>query len=140
MRGNKASLLALLLLGISLTVQAVSDKERAAIKERIKPVGSVCVEGDQSCGATAAASSGGGARSAEDIYNTFCMACHSTGAAGAPKIGVASDWTARVDQGMEQLYANAIGGINAMPAKGLCMDCSDDELKATIDYLVEKSR
>ncbi len=41
---------------------------------------------------------------------------------------------------MDTLYASAISGFLGMPPKGLCMDCSDDELKATVDYMVEHSK
>ena len=140
-KGSKTSLVAVLLLaGASLTAQAVSDRQRAAIEERIKPVGSICLEGDSSCGSAVAASSAGGATSGEDIYNTNCMACHTTGAAGAPKIGDGADWESRMAKGIEQVYTNAIVGINGMPAKGLCMSCSDDEIKATVDYMIENSQ
>jgi cytochrome c5 len=139
-KGSKAGILALVLLGASLTALAVSDKQRAAIEERTKPVGSVCVEGDSSCADAVASGSGGGSKSGEEIYNTSCMACHSTGAAGAPKVGDVAGWSPRIAKGIDQLYANAIGGINGMPAKGLCMACSDDELKATVDYMLEKSK
>ncbi|MGB2105947.1 MAG: c-type cytochrome, partial [Porticoccaceae bacterium] len=46
----------------------------------------------------------------------------------------------RLTKGIETVYANAINGIGAMPAKGLCMDCSDDEIIATIDYMLENSQ
>jgi cytochrome c5 len=129
----------LILVGAALTAHAVSDKQRAEIEERIQPVGSVCIEGDNSCGAVVTAS-GGGAKSGEDIYNSNCMACHSTGAAGAPKLGDAVNWAGRMGQGVDTLYANALNGLNAMPAKGLCMACSEDEIKATVDYILENSQ
>ncbi|MCL4132937.1 UNVERIFIED_CONTAM: hypothetical protein GTU68_017445 [Idotea baltica] len=80
-----------------------------------------------------------GPRSGEDIFNKSCTACHSSGAAGAPKL-VAADWESRLAQGVDTLYANAIGGVRGMPAKGLCMDCSDDEMKAAVDYMLEQSK
>ncbi len=129
----------LALLGMAVSAHGISDKQRAAIEERIQPVGKVCLEGDSSCGAAVAAASGG-AKSPEDIYNSNCMACHTTGAAGAPKLGDVSAWTGRLDKGIEQVYANAIGGINGMPAKGLCMSCSDDDVKLVVDYIVENSK
>ncbi len=135
---NIAKLVCLVLVGAALTAHAVSDKERAHIEERIQPVGQVCVEGDSSCGAAVVAS--GGAKSGEDIYNTNCMACHTTGAAGAPKLGDVADWDGRLSKGLDAVYANAINGYNAMPAKGLCMGCSDDEVKATVDYILENSK
>lgn len=122
-------------------VYAISDSQKEAIAERIKPVGEVCVEGDASC-ASASASAGGAqaARSGEEIYNTACTACHATGAAGAPKLGDSAAWADRIAKGKETLYDHSINGFNGMPAKGLCMDCSDDELKATVDYMVENSQ
>ena len=60
---------------------------------------------------------------------------------GAPKFGDAAAWAARVDaKGLETIYANAINGIGMMPAKGTCMSCSDDDIKATTDYMVENSQ
>lgn len=136
-----------LVLGISgcssekeeLNLTAQQEKE---MSERLAPAGEVVLEKDVATAAPVAAVSGprSGPRSGEDVYNKSCTACHSTGAAGAPKVGVSADWTARVDQGMETLYANAINGVRGMPPKGLCMDCSDDEMNATVDYMLEQSK
>ena len=139
LKSNAVKLMGILLLGVTLSAHGVSDKQRAAIEERIAPAGSVCMEGDSGCGA-AMASSGGGTQSPEDIYNASCMACHATGAAGAPKMGDVAAWSGRLDKGIEQVYANAIGGINGMPAKGLCMSCSDDDVKAVVDYIFDNSQ
>ena len=138
LKNSAVKCVGLLLLGVSLSAYGVSDKQRAAIEERIQPVGQLCLEGDSSCGAAVAAS--GGAKSGEDIYNSNCMACHSTGAAGAPKLGDAAAWSGRLDKGIEQVYANAINGINGMPAKGLCMSCSDDDIQSVVDYIIENSQ
>lgn len=128
-----------LALGVAMSAYAISEKKAADISERIKPFGEVCLEGDSSCG-TATAATGGGAKSAEDIYNSNCMACHDTGAASAPKMGDVAAWAPRIKQGMDTLHEHAINGFNAMPAKGLCMSCSEDDIKATVDYIVEKSK
>ncbi|HEY9032792.1 MAG TPA: c-type cytochrome [Pseudomonadales bacterium] len=74
-------------------------------------------------------------RDAETLYNQSCIACHSSGAAGAPKTGDAAAWAPRLEKGMEQLLANTKSGINAMPPKGMCMDCNDDEYKALIEFM-----
>jgi cytochrome c5 len=102
--------------------------------ENIKPVGAVTVA-DQS-GASAVAA---GPRSGADIYNGMCMACHSTGAAGAPKVGDKAAWDPRFAQGMDTLLANAVNGIRAMPPKGTCADCSDGELKGAIAYMLNET-
>lgn len=112
-----------------------------ATAERIKPVGSVCVEGEE-CGTAAAAGEevASGPRSGEEVYNASCGACHASGAAGAPKTGDAGAWAPRIAQGEATLVKHAIEGLNAMPPKGMCMTCSDDEIKAAVEYMVEKSK
>lgn len=118
--------------------------QRATI-ERIKPVGAVCVEGQPCEGVAApvaaAPAAGGGAtaaRSGDAVYNASCSACHGTGAAGAPKVGDKGAWGPRIAQGKATLYTHALNGIRAMPPKGMCMTCSDDEIKAAVDYMTSK--
>ena len=67
-------------------------------------------------------------------YNMYCVACHGTGAAGAPKTGDTAAWAPRVALGMDALVASAKTGKNAMPPKGLCNDCTDADFKALIQY------
>lgn len=78
------------------------------------------------------------ARTGEQVYQAKCSVCHATGAAGAPKFGDAAAWSARIEKGSDALYANALKGLNAMPPKGMCMDCTTDEIKAAVDYLTSK--
>lgn len=68
-------------------------------------------------------------------YTRTCAVCHATGAAGAPKSGVVSDWQPRLEKGMDVLLQNVSRGTGAMPPKGLCMDCSNDEFNALIKYM-----
>ncbi len=72
------------------------------------------------------------------VYNRACMACHMTGAANAPKYGDKAAWDPRVAKGMDALLQSAINGVpgTAMPPRGTCADCSDDDLKAAIEYMV----
>lgn len=118
--------------------------ERATI-ERIKPVGRVCVEGKECEGAPVAAAAaapaaGGAARSGDAVYTATCSACHGTGAAGSPKFGDKSAWGPRISQGKPTLYQHALNGIRAMPPKGMCMTCSDQEIKNAVDYMVSKGQ
>ena len=124
----------------SLTAMAVSDQALSEIEARIKPVGDVCLQGDASCGGAAVASAG--ARSGEDVYNAACMACHSTGAAGAPRLGEAAEWTDRHAKGTDALYDSGVNGLpgTGIIAKGGCMNCSDDEVRAAVDYMLEGSQ
>ena len=109
------------------------------VAERTKPVGEVCIEGD-ACASAAVSLASNGPRSGEQIYKASCTACHAAGVAGAPKFGDLSQWQPRIDKGMDALLANSISGINAMPPKGLCMDCSDEELQASIEYMVDAAK
>lgn len=78
----------------------------------------------------------------EATYMMSCFACHSTGAAGAPKVGPgnAEAWEPRMEKGMEAVVANAINGLNTMPPKGLCFTCSDADLAAVVEYMVSSSQ
>lgn len=80
---------------------------------------------------------GGGGMSADDIIAKHCSACHSTGLLGAPKIGDTAAWKERADQqgGLDGILAKAITGINAMPPKGTCSTCSDEDLKGAIQKM-----
>ena len=69
-------------------------------------------------------------------YQQSCFACHASGAAGAPLLGDADAWAARTEKGMEAVMSNVINGFNAMPAKGMCMDCSDADLKDIVDFMI----
>lgn len=105
------------------------------IAKRIEPVGQVCVTGQECKGMeVAAATGGGGAKAPKDVIAKHCNACHGTGLLGAPKIGDKAAWKERADHqgGLDGILAKAITGINAMPPKGTCADCSDDELKGAI--------
>ncbi|WP_404828192.1 c-type cytochrome [Fluctibacter corallii] len=112
-------------------VQA-QDMSEDAIKKRIQAVGSVHVAGAEAASAAAA-----GPRSGQDIYNASCVACHGVGVLGAPKLQNAGDWAPRLEKGFETVLSNAINGFNAMPPRGTCGDCSDDDIKAAIEYMIE---
>lgn len=73
-------------------------------------------------------------------YEQTCKLCHESGLAGAPKFGDKADWAPRISQGTETLYNYAIHGLKAMPPKGGCSTCSDDEIKKTVDYMVSHSK
>ena len=135
--------LAAVALGLALSAAAVelTDAQRADIESRIKPVGEVCMQGDSSCGGAAVAVSSG-PRSGEDVYNGACMACHATGAGGAPIVGDAAAWADRIGKGNEALYASGVNGVpgTGMIAKGGCMACSDEEVHAAVDFMVSGSQ
>jgi cytochrome c5 len=134
------SALALAATAMAATAMAATEDQAAEIESRIKPVGDVCLQGDASCGVKVAASTG--PRSGEDVYNAACMACHSTGVAGAPKVGDAAGWAERITKGMDALYDSGVNGLagTGMIAKGGCMNCSDEEVRAAVDFMVDGSQ
>jgi cytochrome c5 len=76
-------------------------------------------------------------RSGEAVYNQGCAACHTAGLAGAPMLGNDSQWTDRTTKGLELLTSNAYNGYNAMPAKGMCIDCSETEIERSVQYMLD---
>ncbi len=114
-----------------------------AIKERLRPDAKVCLAGGPCAGnqpgVTVAASSDSAPKSPADIYQTNCSACHASGAAGAPKIGDAAAWEARMEKGLAKVVEIAIKGQGAMPPKGMCSSCSDDDIKKVVQYMLQES-
>ncbi|MBI2785850.1 MAG: cytochrome c5 family protein [Legionella longbeachae] len=77
----------------------------------------------------------------EQIYNHFCVNCHASKpliSIGAPKVGVENDWKMRLKQGMTVLFNHTNEGINAMPSRGGCFECTDKQLMLAIDFMLPK--
>ncbi|MEN8169405.1 MAG: c-type cytochrome [Pseudomonadota bacterium] len=126
---------------------APADMGDEAITARIAPVAQLntgaAIEPEASAAPVVAATTeaaAGGSRSGEEVYTAKCAMCHATGAAGAPKLGDAGAWGPRIATGMDALMNSAINGKAAMPARGLCAACSDDELKAAVEHMVNNSK
>ena len=148
-------------------VQADPDYA-AAVDKRIAPVGRVSVAGEEPV-AEPAAVAGQGADAApaaeapaaeapaaeaptavakaldgEQVYNAACVACHGSGVAGAPKVGDAGAWKARIATGTDTLNKHALEGFQGaggfMPPKGGRTDLSDAEVMSAVDFMVSKSR
>jgi cytochrome c5 len=116
-----------------------ADASPEAVAERIKPVGKVALAGSEPAPAPAAAAPATGeAAPGQAVYAKACFACHDTGAAGAPKLGDQAAWEGRAAQGIDQLLSIAINGKGAMPPRGTCADCSDDDLKVAIEFMLSK--
>ncbi len=133
----------LMVAAASAAAVELTDAERAEIEARIAPIGEVCLQGDDSCGSAApVAAATSGARSGKDVYDTTCFACHATGAAGAPKFGDAAAWADRIAKGTDALHNSALNGVpgTGMMAKGGCATCSDEEIIAASDYMIENAQ
>ena len=144
MGGLAVGCVILIILATNLTSDVAEYKPEEVVVGNIKPVGNVSVAGESApepaMVVAAMQSAPAEPRSGETVYQKSCMSCHNTGAAGAPKLGDAAAWAPRVAAGKDTLWTNAVKGLNAMPPKGLCMDCSDDELMAAIDYILINSQ
>ncbi len=116
----------------SASATMVPQQSNSDIKERIAPVAQVRIAGASSAPAAGAA----GPRAGDAVYNQYCTACHTGGVLGAPKLNNAEDWKPRLAQGMETVLKHAMEGLNAMPPKGTCGDCSEEEIQAAIDYMI----
>jgi cytochrome c5 len=124
-----------------------------SIAKRLKPVGEVVVDPTQPKpapsapvavaaapaaipGAPPPAAAKGDAGKGKPVYDSVCMACHTPGVAGAPKLGDKAAWAPRLKAGMNTLYTSALKGKNAMPPKGGNLSISDADVKAAVDYMV----
>jgi len=126
-------------------MQLNDPKYQAAVNERIAPLGSVVLDGemvaDPGVAAVKDAPAAAVLMTGPQVYNAACLACHGGGIGGAPKTGVAADWSARIAKGRDVLNKHAIEGfqgVGFMPPKGGRIDLSDEEIIAAVDYLVEQ--
>jgi len=156
-----------LVIGIVLMAQlaigfygARSMKNEAAMSEpavakRLAPVAKLVVDPNAPKAAPAAAASAapvaavaippapakaaaGGAGKA--TYDSVCGACHNAGLAGAPKPGDKAAWAPRLKAGKDTLYASALKGKGAMPAKGGNPALAEGDVRAAVDHLVATAK
>ena len=123
-----------LVMAVSAEVDKVTRQE---ITERIAPVGEVCIEGQPCASAATPIVANGTPRPGEQIYGTYCTACHTSGVLGAPKKDDAAAWNEKLATAgsFDKLLANAINGIRSMPPKGTCADCTEEEMSGAIEYM-----
>lgn len=69
------------------------------------------------------------------LYAQSCKACHAQAGSGAPQTGDRGAWKPRLAQGVDVLLDHTINGFKGMPPLGSCMDCTEDELKALIEFM-----
>jgi cytochrome c5 len=106
---------------------AMSD---VAVAKRLKPVAELVVVD---------ASAPKASKSAEEVYNGVCAACHASGLLSAPKLGDKDAWGPRIAQGYDILVKHAVEGIRQMPAKGGSTDLSDVEVARAIAYMANSA-
>jgi len=133
----------------TLVIAGCGDKQDAAsdamdtttgmASDTAEPAGEMTSDAKESASEAVSEVSDGGA-TGQKIYKQSCQACHANGVANAPKPGDKAAWAPRIATGMDAMLATAKKGKGAMPPKGTCMGCSDDDLKAAIEYMVNQSK
>jgi len=116
------------------------------IAERVHRTGDVCLQGEDCAGQSAKPAevvevAAKGPRDGETVYNAGCVGCHAAGVLNAPKYGDGAAWQARLDShgDFEGLWKSGWAGINSMPAKGACGDCSEEEFASAVQYMLDGS-
>jgi len=120
---------------IGLVMYVTADNKPAAgtvnveksIAERIQKVGAVEIRDANRV-----------MKTGEEVYKAQCAACHTSGAAGAPKLGDAGAWAPRVKTGYDALYTSAMKGKGAMGAQG-GGDMADFEIARAVVYMANGS-
>ena len=71
------------------------------------------------------------------IYDANCAACHNV---LAPKIGDKAAWAPLIKKGNDALVQSVIAGKGMMPARGGHATLTDADVKASVEYIVSKSK
>lgn len=126
----------LLVAGVCVAALSGSLSEKEILR-RIAPQGKVIIEANgivQAEKPTVVMDIG------QKRYEETCHICHGPGLAGSPKLGDKAEWAPRIAEGMDVLMKRAIQGYKAMPPKGTCTNCSDEEIKKAVEYMISKSK
>ena len=129
------ALVIFLVVKLVLSIQATHIEDGAVSAEqvntRIAPVAQVEV---------AAPSVGPSVdKGGEEVYGATCVACHGSGAMGAPKFQDKASWAPRIAQGYDTLVKHAIEGIRMMPARGGNPALTDTEVANAVVYMANES-
>ncbi|TBU96109.1 c-type cytochrome [Phytopseudomonas dryadis] len=76
---------------------------------------------------------------AQAIYARACAACHEGQLPQAPRRGDQAVWAVRMGKGLDVLVENVTRGLNAMPPRGSCMDCTAEDYRAAIRWMAEST-
>lgn len=81
------------------------------------------------------------ANDGEQVFDDACASCHTGGIggwmSGAPDIDDKEDWQPIIMKGVDALTLGTIEGIGEMPPRGKCATCSDEQIRAAVEYMVE---
>lgn len=123
-----------------------ADMSEAAIVKRIQPVGSVYVGNSEEAAlgemhriAKTTHHEAPGHSTGKQVFENYCYICHQQAVANAPMFGNKTDWQLRANKGIATLVKHALDGYRYMPPRGTCLECSDEEIKAAVEYMVKNS-
>ncbi len=120
---------------------SLSDAEvKSAVEYMLQKTGLVEASASAAAAAPAAEPAAAAGQAGEAVYSKACIACHSTGAAGAPKVGDKAAWEPRLAQGIDALVSSVLKGKGAMPAKGGNNSLSEDEIRNAVEYLLASAK
>jgi cytochrome c5 len=82
--------------------------------------------------------------SGKEVFDTSCANCHDSFIggffSGAPALGDKADWEFLIPKGVDGLAGTTIAGIGEMEARGGCAECSDAEIRAAVEYILEQNK
>ncbi len=82
--------------------------------------------------------------SGQEVFESSCANCHDSFIggffSGAPAIGDKADWELLIPKGIDGLTQTTIAGIGEMGERGGCSECSDEEIRAAVEYILEQSQ
>ena len=122
---------------VTQAATAASETAKTAVAATVEKAQSAVSETAAKVATTVASTSGG--KSGEEIYNSGCVACHLSGAAGAPKLDDKDAWTTRAGTGLEAMVQSVVKGKGAMPPKGANPSLSEGDIEAAVRYILEQA-
>lgn len=135
---------------LALAIHQTQEREpgtarEIAKEERLRPVagvyagesGRVAAQAEIAAAEDEPAGAFDGSTDGKLIYDRVCAVCHDAGVAGAPTLA-RETWNDRLDKGRDELVATAIRGIGAMPPRGGRGDLTDEQVAASVDYMLDE--
>ncbi len=132
-----------------------NPNQPAALAARIAPAGAVYAGNTGRAAMQAAAEAAtkaaasqvayGGTTNGKEIFDHLCTSCHTSGVAGAPKVGNKAMWAPRIAQGIDTLVKHAIEGYhgpdgNFMPPKGGNPALTDEQVTNAVKWIVGQAK
>ncbi len=116
------------------------ETRTSVLMERLAPIGQVQYGEPEEVAVVEEDDAPVDPRSGQEVYDQVCAACHDTGAAGSPLLDAADEWEARLEErGFDGIVQSVIDGMGAMPPRGGDQDATDEELEASVEYILEEA-